>query len=207
MSINTPGYYILNQYHNARIKTAVAKALHEHPRTLMIRVDLYLPDKSFNADSAQMTRFIASLKAQVNADIQRRINTGVRVHPCNLRYVWTREFCQSEIKHYHVALLFNKDTYAYPGTYRPGENGEYMYNLSLMIMEAWVRALSLDKDEGYKKHYSLVHFTHHNYRHLNVSSPSFSVDYDEVLTWLSYFAKEYSKNHSDGQRNFGSSQS
>ncbi|HHQ6575751.1 TPA: inovirus Gp2 family protein [Serratia fonticola] len=196
----------INQQHNSRIQETLDKALKEHPRTLVLRIDLYLPDKTFNTDSTLMTRFIASLNAQIDADIQKRRNTDARVHPCTLRYVWAREFHRDGRKHYHVALFLNKDTYAYPGTYHPDENGEYPHNLSLMIMEAWVRTLKLNKEKEYQKHYTLINFTDNGYYHLNKNQLSFITGYPQVLNRLRYLAKEYSKDSSDGQRNFGCSQ-
>ncbi|MEX2950136.1 inovirus Gp2 family protein [Serratia fonticola] len=196
----------INQQTYKRIEETLDKALKEHPRTLVLRIDLYIPDRTFNADSKQMTRFIASLNAQIDADIQKRSNTGVRVHPCTLRFVWAREFHQDGRKHYHAALFLNKDTYAYPGTYHPDENGDYTHNLSLMIMESWVRTLKLNKEKEYQKHYTLINFTDNGYYHLNKNQLSFITGYPQVLNRLRYLAKEYSKDNSDGQRNFGCSQ-
>ncbi|VXC73267.1 Prophage protein [Enterobacterales bacterium 8AC] len=204
--INLQALGPINQQNNRRIKETLDKALKEHPRTLVLRIDLYLPDTTYNEDSTQITRFIASLNAQIDADIQKRSNTGVRVHPCTLRFVWAREFHQDGRKHYHVALFVNKDTYAYPGTFHPDDKGEYRHNLSLMIMEAWVRTLKLHKEKEHQKHYTLINFTDNCYSHLNKSLISFITGYPQVLDRLSYLVKEYSKDYSDGQRNFGCSQ-
>lgn len=195
-----------NKRYKQRIKDTLDKALKEHPRTLVLKIELYIPDTSYNADSTLMTRFIASLNAQIAADIQKRSNNGARVHPCTLRFVWAREFHEDGRKHYHLGLLFNKDTYAYPGTYHPDEKGQYTHNLSLMIMEAWIRTLRLDKDVDYQKHYWLINFADNFYFHLNKNQISFISGYPLVLDRLRYLAKEYSKDHSDGQRNFGCSQ-
>ncbi|WP_426721006.1 YagK/YfjJ domain-containing protein [Enterobacter cloacae complex sp. 301C7] len=53
--------------------------------------------------------------------------------------MWAKEFNECGKKHYHVALLFNREAYAYPGSYTSAD-GEYTHNLAMMIMEAWVRA-------------------------------------------------------------------
>lgn len=196
----------INQQTYRRMEETLDKALKEHPRTLVLRIDLYLPDKTFNTDSTLMTRFIASLNAQIDADIQKRSNTGARIHPCTLRYVWAREFHKDGRKHYHMALFLNKDTYAYPGTYHPDKNGEYTHNLSLMIMEAWVRTLKINKEKDYQKRYTLINFSDKCYYQLNKNQIGFIIGYPLVLDRLRYLAKEYSKDSSDGQRNFGCSQ-
>ncbi|MBL0876380.1 inovirus Gp2 family protein [Serratia nevei] len=191
---------------NKRIQETFDKALKEHPRTLIVRVDLYLPDTTYNSDSTLMTKFIASLNAQIATDIQKRINSGVRVHPCSLRYIWAREFHRDGRKHYHIALFLNKDTYAYPGTFHPDENGKYHHNLSLMIMEAWVRTLKLNTKDNHQKYYNLINFPKNCYYHLDKNKMDFLIGNAMVLNRLSYLAKEYTKDYSDKQRNFGCSQ-
>ncbi|WP_315971142.1 inovirus-type Gp2 protein [Serratia nematodiphila] len=42
--------------------------------------------------------------------------------------------------------------------------------------------------------------------HLNKARNSFEGDYADAMNWISYLAKEYSKDNTDGQRNFGCSQ-
>lgn len=208
---NTNSQPLINAYpiikrNFKRIEETVDKAVKEHPRTLILRIDLYLPDTTYNSDSTLMTRFIASLNAQIATDIQKRINSGVRVHLSSLRYIWAREFHQDGRKHYHVALLVNKDTYAYPGTFHPDENGNYHHNLSFMIMEAWIRTLKLNTKDNYQKYYNLINFPQKCYYHLDKNKMDFIIGSAFVLNRLSYLAKEYSKDYSDKQRNFGCSQ-
>ncbi|EMJ5422069.1 TPA: inovirus Gp2 family protein [Klebsiella oxytoca] len=204
MSFNISSYGHLNRNAVLRIEETLNRALQEYPRTLVLRVDLRLPD--FNQyDSTLMTRFIVSLKTQVNADLHRRKKSGSRVHPCHVRHIWAREKGVSGRKHYHVALFFNHDSYCGPGRYSP-EGERYRHNLALMIMEAWVRALRLEHFNHYQQYYSLVEFTAKPYHALNIKSPYFETDYQEVKERLLYLAKEFSKS-SDGFRNFGYSQS
>ncbi|WP_158708193.1 YagK/YfjJ domain-containing protein, partial [Escherichia coli] len=59
-----------------------------------------------------ITRFIASLKAQIAAYLQRRRRDGKRVYPCKLRYAWVREFGElNGNKHYHMLLLVNREVF------------------------------------------------------------------------------------------------
>ncbi|EMU8144924.1 inovirus Gp2 family protein [Salmonella enterica] len=204
MNINTAGFGPLNEKHIIRIQETLDKSLEEHPRILLLRVDLHLPDEG-HADSAVITRFIVSLKEQIKSDLHRKKTSGKRTFPCYLRHIWVREFSQTGKKHYHVALLMNKDNYAYPGNYKPTD-GVYPHNLAVMIMEAWVRALNLVRNDNYRRYYSLVHFPRHCSFHLIKYSADFKEQYQSTMERLSYFAKEYSKDYSDGQRNFGCSQ-
>ncbi|CAI1931627.1 inovirus Gp2 family protein [Serratia fonticola] len=197
----------LNIKYVNRIRETLNNSLREHHRTLVLRVDLRLPESSpYNTDSTLITRFIESLKSQKNADIYKKIFSKKRYHPCRIRYAWAREFSKNGKKHYHVVLFFNKDTYAYPGTYKPNQEGVYHHNLALMIMEAWVRALKLHQEDNHQKHYKLVHFPGNCYTHLNMADLTYLHDYEAVMNRLSYLAKEYSKDSSDRQRNFGCSQ-
>ncbi|HHA1935283.1 TPA: inovirus Gp2 family protein [Enterobacter ludwigii] len=204
MSINIASHYLLNANHEKRLRETLDKALSEYPRLLVVRVDLKLPDDEY--DSTVITRFIVSLKAQISADAHRKQRAGKRVHPCRVRYVWVREFGQTGKKHYHLALLFNKDTYGYPGRYYP-KNDVYKHNLAFMIMEAWGRTLDPYGFNSPELFYSLVSFPATTcYYQLNTSKPGFDSDYQTVINRINYLAKVHSKDYSDGQRNFGCSQ-
>lgn len=204
MNINTTAFGPFNERHLNRIKDTLDKSLEEYPRILLLRIDLRLPDGE-NVDSSVITKFMVSLKKQIESDLHRKKMSGKRTFPCYLRHIWVREFSQAGKKHYHVALLINKDNYAYPGNYKSIE-GMYTHNLAVMIMEAWVRALNLEKEYNYQRYYSLVHFPRHCSFHLNRHNTDFVNQYKLAMERLSYFAKEYSKDYSDGQRNFGCSQ-
>ncbi|MCL6350157.1 inovirus Gp2 family protein [Pectobacterium polaris] len=208
MSINTNSYGTLNQNYMKRIQDTINKALNEYPRVMVLRVDLRLPEINiglYNTDSGLITRFIVSLKAQIEADLLKKQNSGKRVHPCHVRHIWAREFNEYGKKHYHVALLFNRESYAFPGSYT-STNGEYTHNLALMIMEAWIRALGLNTIANYQQYYPLTEFPVNGYYHLSKNSNDFSTQLSAITDRVNYLAKEYSKDNSDGQRNFGCSQ-
>ncbi|WP_185922700.1 inovirus Gp2 family protein [Hafnia paralvei] len=208
MNMNTDSYGKLNQNYVKRIQDTITKALIEYPRTMLLRVDLRLPEielDSHSTDSGLITRFIVSLKAQIEADLLKKKNVGKRVHPCRVRHIWAREFNQCGKKHYHVALLFNREAYAYPGSYTTID-GEYTHNLAMMIMEAWVRVLGLNSELNYQQYYSLVEFPANGYYHLSKKGNKFTTQHADVTDRVNYLAKEYSKDNSDGQRNFGCSQ-
>lgn len=197
----------LNINYMKRIQATLNKSLREYHRTMVLRIDLRLPDDSpYEKDPALVTRFICSLKSQKDADQLKKISLHKRTHHCRIRYVWVREFNKNGKKHYHLVLFFNKDTYAYPGSYKPDHEGNYHHNLAYMIMESWVRALKLQKEDDYQKHYKLIHFPENCYAHLNRYSSTYLEDYENVINRLSYLAKEYSKDSSDNQRNIGCSQ-
>lgn len=208
MSINTNSYGTLNQNYVKRIQDTITKALNDYPRVMVLRIDLRLPEieaGSYNSDSKIVTHFAVSLKAQIEADLLKKCNAGKRVHSSHVRYIWAREFNEYGKKHYHVALLFNREAYAYPGSYT-STDGEYPHNLAMMIMEAWVRALGLNTVVNHQQYYPLVEFPANCYYHLSKNSPDFTTQYEAVTTRINYLAKEYSKDYSDGQRSFGCSQ-
>ncbi|EFP3681457.1 inovirus Gp2 family protein, partial [Salmonella enterica] len=182
------------------------KSLREYHRTMILRIDLRLPENSpYENDSTLITRFMESLKSQKNADRLNKISLRKRTHHCRIRYVWVREFNKKGKKHYHLALFFNQEAYAYPGIYKPDHEGKYRHNLSYMIMEAWVRALHLDQEESYQQYYRLIQFPDNCHARLNMYGLSYRDDYAVIMNRLSYLAKEYSKDYSDGKRNFGCS--
>ena len=218
MRINTASYGTLNERYVTRIKETLDKCIEEYPRTMVLRLDLHFPSdkqKTYRKDSTLVTKFIASLKSQIDAEYKRKDKNRVRVHKTSIRYIWAREVSELKYRgilednvqpiHYHVALMLNKDAYAYPGTFYE-QDGRYVHNLSFMIMEAWVRALNLHREEEHKKYYSLVHFPQNPYYHLNNNHPDFDSELPPVIDRLLYLAKVYSKDSSDGFRNFGCSQ-
>lgn len=208
MSINTNSYGTLNQNYVKRIQDTITKALNDYPRVMVLRVDLRLPEietGSYKNDSGIVTRFIVSLKAQIEADLLKKCHAGKRVHPCRVRYIWAREFNNYGKKHYHVALLFNREAYAYPGSYTSAD-GEYTHNLAMMIMEAWVRALGLNTVVNHQQYYPLVEFPKDCYYHLSRNSKNFTKQHSDITNRVNYLAKDFSKDNFDGQRNFGCSQ-
>lgn len=210
IKIDTSAYGPLNKNYSNQIRKTIRNALHEHPRTMLLRIDLHLPNKYITtdlSDSTLMTRFIKSLEAQVKSREIRRRKEGKRVYPCKIRYVWAREFCQDGQKHYHFVLTFNKDEYAYPGPYKPVD-GKYSHNLALMIMESWVRALGFLRAPNYRKYYTLVTFPENCYHYINRNwpEPEYIKSCEDALFRALYLAKEYSKHYSSHERSFGCSQ-
>lgn len=208
MSINTNSYGTLNQNYVKRIQDTITKALNDYPRVMVLRVDLRLPEietDSYKHDSGIVTRFIVSLKAQIEADLLKKCQAGKRIHPCRVRHIWAREFNEYGKKHYHVALLFNREVYAYPGSYT-NMDGKYTHNLALMIMEAWVRALGLNTVVNHQQYYPLVEFPAGCYYHLSKNHNDYTAQLLNVTDRLNYLAKDYSKDNSDSQRSFGCSQ-
>ncbi|EFF0685543.1 inovirus Gp2 family protein [Escherichia coli] len=199
-----------NQHHMDRIRETLDKSLQEYPRTFVLNIILRLPDENYEhykADPKLITRFIESLKSQIEHTQKRKAAQGKRIRSCNVRYAWSREFGEEKgKKHYHVALMLNKDVYCNAGTYSLN-NKQYVHNLALMIMEAWIRTLSLNVTSDYQKHYTLVHFVKEGDFRLDKNGENFEYYYSQLERSLSYLTKLATKDSSDGMRNFGCSQS
>ncbi|NNN85163.1 inovirus Gp2 family protein [Vibrio sp. A8-1] len=176
-----------------RIDDVMDKAISDHPRTTVIRVDLKFPCTIKYEIAQVMKRFISSLSAQINADIKKKRKEGKRTPDCNVRYVWARENNLSLNDHYHVALFFNKDVYMYLGRFTNTNN------LAYRIKRAWCSALDLDIDEGG----ALVHFPDNSQYWLDRRANNFDDVFNQVFKRLSYFAKTDTKKTGDRRRNFG----
>ena len=193
----------LSQEYLASIEGVLTKSLQEYPRTFVVRVDLHLPSVmacreypgAFNCEV--ITRFLESLKSQCKAHQERSRREGKRVHRNTLRYIWVKEQGDSDVPHYHLALLFNNDAYFTLGDYKSIKE-----NLAGRIYKAWARALMVDTD----KVIGLVHFPiRRPTYHLNFNSNSFQQDYNEVFKRLSYLAKFNTKNYGIRKKNFSAS--
>lgn len=172
-----------NQHHMDRIRETLDKSLQEYPRTFVLNIILRLPDENYEhykADPKLITRFIESLKSQIEHTQKRKAAQGKRIRSCNVRYAWSREFGEEKgKKHYHVALMLNKDVYCNAGTYSLN-NKQYVHNLALMIMEAWIRTLSLNVTSDYQKHYTLVHFVKEGDFRLDKNGENFEYYYSQA---------------------------
>ncbi|MBO2583550.1 inovirus Gp2 family protein [Shewanella algae] len=204
----------LNKNYLKRIVETVYGALAIYPRLTVIRVDLRLPDNGAYSDNPLehdapmffanispnlIKRFIASLKAQIEAEQYAKVREGKRVHYCDTQHIWAREYSQNHKSHYHLALLFNKDRYHGLGSYA-GYN-----SLAGKIRKAWASALGMPIEECF----TLVHFPENPVYHLNHNVPPkmFMSQLLPLLVRLSYLAKEKTKVYGTGQRNFGCSNS
>ena len=141
-----------NAHYMKRLEEITRYAMDDYARILAFRVDLLLPvDNSHKGyDSAVITRFIASLKAQIAAYLQRRRRDGKRVYPCKLRYAWVREFGElNGNKHYHMLLLVNREVFR--NTMLNTENSAQPRGLLVgMVARAWAVALRRTGDMANK---------------------------------------------------------
>lgn len=192
----------LNNRYLERLKRVTGSALEKNARVLAFRVDLHLPkDKQGQHSNAVIKRFIASLKAQINAYQNRRRKQGKRTYPCRLDYAWVREFGEKHgRKHYHVLLLVNREVFHKAFLIYNRLTKKYGY-LITMVMKAWIRAIN---EKG----------TENGYHYLSCPSVSYELNrkdgihtsaYENFIYHISYMAKEYTKLHGDGERNFGCS--
>ena len=186
----------LIEHYLSRINDVFDDALAEHPRTCAIRVDIRLPQNDKTYATNIISKFIDSIKAQINADLIKKKRTGGRERNCTVRYVWVKERNTALNHHYHLVLLFNKDVYNCLGSFT-ASNG----NLSSKIKKAWSSALGIDYDSASR----LVYFPDNCIYKINVNSPSFDDDLDKLFHRVSYFAKTETKERGTGSKNFGSS--
>lgn len=202
----------LNELYIRRSVETINRALTVNPRTMAIRIDLRLPEvienhfdfdappEFYNIDLGMITRFFSSLQSQIKHDLDRKRNRGIRVHDCDVRYVWVMEFSKKKNKlHYHVLLLLNNDTYFSLGDCRDiyPQN-----NLISKIRKAWASALN----GSYESCMYLVHVPDNPIVHLDCNSSSFGFYYDELIYRVSYMAKDKSKHYCKEYRSFGCSQ-
>lgn len=142
-----------------------------------------------------MERFTGALKSRIAAHQERRQREGYQIYPTDLRYVWVREVGQSGKPHYNVAVFVNKDTFNALGDYSRRDN-----NLGSYISEAWLSALGLLDTPEYR---TLVSFTNTPHYLKRLRLGCFERQRQELLSHLSYFAKERTKEYSKEERSFG----
>lgn len=178
------------------IHQTIMLSLFRSPRTFAFRVDLRLPANFPVTDTAVISRFFASLKAQLDAADAKNEREGRRVHPHNLRYVWVREIGECGRPHYHVLVLLNKDRYRTLGSFDAQEG-----NLYVRVKKAWASAVGLPLEQAAR----LVHFPENPQYLLDTSDPGFMDVLKKLFFRVSYFAKTPTKFFDRAQRSFGAS--
>ncbi|WP_371330579.1 inovirus Gp2 family protein [Klebsiella quasipneumoniae] len=192
-----------NAYHMQRLEDLTAYVMNEHARVLAFGLDLYLPQHNQHKghESAVITRFIASLKAQIAAYTNKRSREGKRIYPCPVYYAWAREFGEiNGNKHYHLVLLVNREVFSCM-MLKLGFKGTGRGLLLSMAVKAWCHALEL---KGKAKESVSYHLA--GVFELNRKEGTHSPDYENYLVRICYLAKKRSKENEDGERNFGCSQ-
>ncbi len=198
------------------INQVMDKALAAHPRICAFRCDLRFPVYGYEPDTAVITRFIESLKAQMKADELRKLRENKRIHANQLRYIWVKEQDSANNWHYHVCLIVNRDVYFTLGGFSvtssvDNENWDSPVpqtseaverkNMVDRIRWAWASALGMSIENTI----GLVHFPENATYHINANSTDFYTSYQELFKRLSYFAKVDTKHYGDGTNNFGCS--
>lgn len=183
----------------------------DYARSIVLRFDLCIPNFLSHVDSAVISRFISAMKSRLSADAEKRRRSGVRIYPCEPRFVWVKEQCHSSAPHYHVAMTLNNDAYFTLGAIRPRwevelmANGDYgveqRRNMVDRIREAWASALGVSSAEAV----GLVHIPENPVYKIDRNSPEVFEQYACVFYRLSYFAKADTKPYGDGSRHFGCS--
>jgi hypothetical protein len=185
-------------------------AVEEYPRSSMIRCEPRVPKGRGQPDSAVISRFIASLQAQLDADADRKCKEGKRVHPCKLRHIWVREQDSAIHDHYHVALLLNRDAYFSLGDLRSRspESGrgnqpesEVTRNMADRIRKAWASALGLRPEQTA----GLVHFSDNPVHRIDANSPDFFEQFASAFYRVTYLTKADTKHYGNGLNSFGCS--
>lgn len=174
------------------------RALNDHPRTLVVRIDLLFPRfYQCDADNSVIARFIGKLRYCIDVDCRQRRANGARVHDTRLRSIWCREETDESNGHYHMLLFVNRDTYFQLGNFKSFDKG-----LAGMINTAWASALKLDHWNAI----GTVNFPENPLYHLQEGSPDFAQVFQEAFYRASYLAKAKTKTYGNRYRSFGVSQ-
>jgi hypothetical protein len=184
----------LSEPYLLRIQKTISRALDEHPRTFAIRFDLTVPLWMGTIDTALITRFLASLEAQIDAELKRRGKKDNRQYRCTLRYIWAREQHLSHHWHYHCVIFLNKDAYHTLGDITAEEG-----NMAARIKKAWASALGVDMNNVR----GLVEFCAVYY--LDRNDPWNEMNLWPLFEACSYLAKVGTKQYGDRSKNFSSS--
>lgn len=200
-----PKYTYIAEY-LAKIELVLNNAQTEHPRTLAIRFDLHMPKKPNDLDypysytNDVISTFIASLKAKFTADLERKSRGNIRLHPSTFRYIWVKELSITGLPHYHVVIFLNNDTYNSIGPYSIQRRNNFS-----RIVESWASALKSDSwpillERSFEEACELVSFPKDTpMYYVNANHIDHHQLYFNLFKRLSYFAKNETKDYTNGQ--------
>ncbi len=187
-------YGPLSEPYLERMYLTINKAMEQHTRMLAIRFDLTIPEWMGIIHTDVISKFIASLGSQIEADLNAKARKGNREIPCTVRYIWAREQVSSHHWHYHCVILLNKDAYFTLGDITASEG-----NTAARIHKAWARALGID----FHSVRGLVEFCGEYY--LDRNNPWNEIELSRLFEACSYLAKVATKQFGDRTKNFSSS--
>ncbi|HEY9817958.1 MAG TPA: inovirus Gp2 family protein [Candidatus Obscuribacterales bacterium] len=179
------------------LHVTLQKATGDYPRVMAFRVDPVIPtsisDRLTLEDHQRLiTRFIASMKAIIQHDLERRRRSGW-VPGTKVRYVWCREVGTNGKPHYHFFLILNRDAYHLPG--RVGSPNENLFN---RISRAWYSALGVE----WNPQEPWIHVPQNPVYWIDRGDPQ---SFQEAFYRASYLCKADTKQYGRGLRAFGSS--
>ena len=190
--MTTHGPLVINYL--KRCEEVMNAALNEYIRVCALRVDLRYPCfySDIGVETNVISKFIASLKSQINVDLKRKDKIG----KCNLRFVWAKEQHDSNRPHYHLMLFLNKDIY-----HTNGDITAHRGNVSSMIKQAWMSALGIE----YFTLEGCVHFPAQGRYWINRNDVNYDEQYNECFYRLSYLTKAKTKLYFLNCKSFNSS--
>ncbi|KJS06231.1 MAG: hypothetical protein VR73_10270 [Gammaproteobacteria bacterium BRH_c0] len=179
-----------------RLIEVLQKAWAEHPRLLVLRIELKIPKEWMGRDDVMwdgiMKRFIQSLRRKVMTDRARAKGRNGRCHDSSVRNVWTREVSTRDRDHFHGLLMVNHDAY-----YGLGSYDLRVPSLANIIREAWASALGLIFEQGAR----FVHYPENCSYFINGHGDV--ATFAEVFRRASYMCKERTKVYGNRQQSFG----
>jgi len=179
-----------------KLLRVINSATTEHPRTLAVLVELHceVPTPELANSNQVMQDFKAALDSRMTSYMTRREARGQRVYPCKVRWVWAREQKDSHVPHFHVMLLFNRDTFSSLGDYHSDRG-----SLMSMISNAWYSALGIPPE--LKR--GLIHAPKNAVYHLQPSKQY--AELSDLFEHASYMCKVTTKTFGRGVQCFGGS--
>lgn len=179
-----------------RLSKIINKAIRNHRRVFVSRVDLHYPQYFHPIDGGGLSNqcfhaFIKVLTRRLEAYKIDKQKLGFRVHNVDFDYVWAREYSSHNVRpHYHLLLLFNGYTLGHFSSAH-----ESLYN---RIAESWSEALGCHVSEG-KAHLHIPEDSQYELQWGNLEQ------YSKIFHRASYLTKVESKNFHDGYHVFGGS--
>lgn len=173
-----------------------------YPRMGYLRFDQYFPIDSGDWPSSVFTEFLAAFDSRLKVCLKRaRIPPEAAIY----KFVRVKERRTSQNVHAHWVLVFNFDIVSLQNTCRIAP-----YEIKRCLNDAWISALvnhcRRNPDTGYstdsREYEGLMKFAASGIGLVDRYSDNFLPQLTELFYWVSYFAKEETKEYDDGTQWF-----
>ncbi|WP_299198028.1 inovirus Gp2 family protein [uncultured Amphritea sp.] len=143
LPVNT-AHELVEQYLH-KLKTVIDLSTQDYRSVFAVIVQLHCvyPTQDLADSNRVLGRFKDAIDSRIESYQKRSPRGGLTRDLCRVRMAWGREQSRSQVPHFHVVLLFNRELFYHLGSFNSGKG-----SLFQIIQGAWRSALNIPPERG-----------------------------------------------------------